>query len=266
MHENGSGRNDDPVMPRPLAPTRPRAAVTVEEALRTRRSVRAFRQVPVSREEVERLLALASMSASNSNSQPWRVHILMGAAKHRLTSALLEAFENGRRLPEADLEYPYQPAPDAWPEPFRTRRHSFGEWLYGDLLGISRADKVMRGAYHARNYTFFGAPVGLVVTVSRHLLAGALIDAGLFLQALMLAARGAGLDTCPQASLLHFHPVLRDRLSIPDDQTIVCGLALGYADPEHVLCTQRTTREPVENFAVFHSEDKWSPLARDTAH
>ncbi|WP_218825942.1 nitroreductase [Actinomadura mexicana] len=233
--------------------------MSVEQALRTRRSVRAFLPVPVTREEVERLLALASMSASNSNSQPWRVHVLMGAAKHRLATALLEAFENGRRLPETALEYPYQPAPDAWPEPFRTRRHRFGEWLYGDLLGIGRADMVLRNAYHARNYTFFGAPVGLVVTVSRHLLAGALLDAGLFLQALMLAARGAGLDTCPQASLIHFHPVLRDQLSIPDDQTIVCGLALGYADPGHVLCARRTTREPVENFAVFHGGAGRSP-------
>lgn len=231
---------------------RPRAAVSVEEALRTRHSVRAFRQAPVTREEVERLLALASRSASNSNSQPWRVHVLMGGARHRLATALLDAFESGRRMPEAELEYPYQPAPDAWPEPFHARRRRFGEWLYGDLLGIDRADAVLRAAYHARNYTFFGAPVGLIVTVSRDLLSGALVDAGLFLQALMLAARAAGLDTCPQASLIHFHPVLRDQLSIPDDQIIVCGLALGYGDPEHALCAEHTNRVPVENFTIFH--------------
>lgn len=231
-----------------------RAAVSVEEALRTRHAVRAFLPAPVAREEVERLLALASRSASNSNTQPWRVHVLMGAAKHRLTSALLEAFDSGRRIPEAELEYPYQPAPDAWPEPFGARRRRFGEWLYGDVLGIDRGDAVLRAAYHARNYTFFGAPAGLVVTVSRHLLSGALVDAGLFLQALMLAARAAGLDTCPQASLIHFHPVLRDQLGIPDDQIIVCGLALGYADPDHVLCAHRTGREPVESFTVFHDD------------
>ena len=108
--------------------------------------------------------------------------------------------------------------------------------------------------HHRRNYDFFGAPVGIVLTVSRHPLDGALVDAGLFLQALMLAARGAGLDTCPQASFIDFYPILRQHLDLPDDQLIVCGLALGYADPEHRLSQYITPREAVASFATFYGD------------
>ncbi|GAB2995519.1 nitroreductase [Amycolatopsis acidiphila] len=227
------------------------AAATVEEALLTRRSVRAFLPTPVPRAEVERLLALASRSASNSNCQPWHVHVLTGESKRRLTEALWKALDADGRV--AEREYPFQPAPEDWEEPFRTRRRIFGEGLYRDTLGIAAHDAEGRLGHHRRNYDFFGAPVGLILTVSRRPLAGALIDAGLFLQALMLAARHAGLDTCPQASFIDFYPVLRRQLNIPDDQLIVCGVALGYADREHCLSGYRTAREPVGEFTTFHS-------------
>lgn len=227
-------------------------SATVEDALRSRRSVRAFLPVPVPRSTVERLLALAARSASNSNSQPWQVHVLTGAAKRALTAALLQAHADGDGR---GRDYDYQPAQDGWREPFRSRRRRFGESLYRDTLGIRADDTVARLDHHRRNYDFFGAPVGIVLTASRHPLQGALVDAGLFLQALMLAARGDGLDTCPQASLIDFSPVLRRHLRIPDDQLIVCGLALGYADPAHRLNRLSTPRESVGSFATFHGDD-----------
>ncbi|MFC4949210.1 nitroreductase [Pseudonocardia sp. GCM10023141] len=227
-------------------------AATVEEALLSRCSVRAFLPTPVPRGDVERLLALASRSASNSNGQPWHVHVLTGGAKRRLTEALWEALDGDGRV--AACEYPYQPAADAWPEPFRGRRRSFGDGLYREALGIDVDDAAGRLRHHRRNYDFFGAPVGLVLTVSRHPLDSALVDAGLFLQALMLAARQDGLDTCPQAAFLDFYPVLRRHLQIPDDQIIVCGLALGFADRDHALSRSRTPREPVRAFTTFHDD------------
>jgi nitroreductase len=232
----------------------PRRAATVEEALLTRRSVRAFLPTPVPRGEVDRLLTLAARSASNSNCQPWQVHVLTGEPKRRLTRALWEALDRGRRA--TDPEYPYQPPPDQWQEPFRSRRASFGEGLYRDTLGLEATDVCGRSAHHRRNYEFFGAPVGLILTVSRHPRASALVDAGLFLQALMLLAREAGLDTCPQASFIDFDPVLREQLAIPDDQVIVCGLALGHADVEHRLNGYRTPREPAGAFVTFHGDER----------
>lgn len=227
--------------------------MTVEEALRTRRSVRAFLPTPVRREEVERLLALASRSASNSNCQPWHVHVLTGEPKRRLTLALWEALDAGDRV--AECEYPYQPAPHAWPQPYRSRRAGFGDLLYREALGIDAADAEGRLAHHRRNYDFFGAPVGMILTVSRHPLAGGLIDAGLFLQAFMLLARQAGLDTCAQASFIDFYPVLRRHLDLPDDQIVVCGLALGHADAGHRLNRLRTSREPVRTFTTWYGTD-----------
>ncbi|MFI5612659.1 nitroreductase [Amycolatopsis sp. NPDC051903] len=223
---------------------------TIEEALRTRRSCRAFLPTPVPREQVERLLAMAARSASNSNSQPWQVHVLTGAAKRALTADLLCAHDEGRRVDVG--EFPYQPAADAWPEPFRSRRRSFGQGLYGEALGLAHDDSAGRRGHHRRNYDFFGAPVGLVLTVSRQPLQGALVDAGLFLQGLMLAARGAGLHTCAAASFIDYYPVLRRHLTIPDDHVVVCGIALGHADETHRLSTHRTSREPVASFARFY--------------
>lgn len=231
----------------------PVAASTVAEALLTRRSVRAFLPTPVPRDLIERLLALAARSASNSNCQPWHVHVLSGGAKRRLTEDLWRALDaNGGATVR---EYPYQPSPESWREPFRSRRHCFGVGLYRDTLGIDAANTEGRLAHHRRNYDFFGAPVGMILTVSEHPLASGLVDAGLFLQALMLAARQAGLDTCPQASFIDFYPVLRRHLKIPDDQITVCGLALGYADQRHRLNHYRTSREPVRDFTTFHGDE-----------
>ncbi|WP_426241447.1 nitroreductase [Nocardioides sp. LHG3406-4] len=227
----------------------PSEGCTVEEALLGRHSVRAFLPRPVPRDQVERLLGLAARSASNSNIQPWHVHVLTGASKKRLSAAILEALVAEGR---GEGDYPYQPAPDSWLEPFKTRRRTFGEKLYGETLGIPATDTESRELYRRRNYDFFGAPVGLILTVSRHPQHSALIDAGLFLQALMLAARSLGLDTCAQASFLDFSPVLRRELDIPDDHMVICGVALGHADTTHPLSRQLTSREPVESLATFH--------------
>jgi nitroreductase len=225
-------------------------SATVEDALLTRRSCRAFRPTPVPRATVERLLALAARSASNANCQPWQVHVLAGAAKQALTDDLLATYDTTG--PSGTREYDYQPRPDEWAEPYRSRRRRFGEGLYRDTLGIAADDAEARGAHHRRNYDFFGAPIGLVITVSRAPTESALVDAGLFLQALMLAARGLGLHTCAQACFIDFAPVLRRHVVIPEDHLIVCAMAVGHADDTHRLGLHRTTREPVASFVTFY--------------
>ncbi len=220
----------------------------VTKALSGRRSCRAYLPTPVPRETVARLLALASHSASNSNSQPWQVHVVTGLALRRLTADLLQAYDSG----DGGADYDHQPPAESWPEPFLGRRREMGRRLYGEAMGIGRDDRERRLAHHRRNYAFFGAPVGMILTVSRHRRQGALVDAGLFLQALMLAARAAGLDTCAQASLSDFAPVLRRNLGIPDDELVVCGLSLGHGDPDHSSTRCRTSRVPVAEFTTFH--------------
>ena len=218
----------------------------------SRHSVRAFSDRPVPRETVERLLGLAARSASNSNSQPWHVYVLTGEPKDRLTDALWAALDAGRSA--TDPRYGYQPKPGTWMEPFGSRRSDFGRGLYQDTLGISRDDRDGRAAHHRRNYAFFAAPVGLIIAVSADMGAGAFVDAGLFLQALMLLARTEGLDTCAQASFVDFDPVIRGELSIPDDRIIVCGMSLGYADDTERVNAFRSDREPLDAVVTFVGE------------
>ncbi|WP_374091319.1 nitroreductase [Pseudomonas sp. TH10] len=130
--------------------------------------------------------------------------------------------------------------------------------LYG-LLGITKGEKQRMHQQHGRNYRFFDAPVGLLFTLDKGLEQGSLLDYGMFLQSVMLAARGRGLHTCPQAAFLKYHNVISDVLNIPAEQMLVCGMSLGYADPVAIENTLVTMREPVSVFAVFHHNNETCP-------
>lgn len=218
----------------------------VEAAIVSRRSVRGFLPREVPRATVERLLELAARTASNTNIQPWRVHVVTGEARRLLCEELVAAHHaEARPAPE----YQYHPA--EWRNPFLARRRKLGWDLYG-LLGIAKGDRAAAKRQHARNYEFFGAPVGLFFTVPRDHGQGAWIDVGLFMQGLMIAARAHGLDTCAQAAFIEHHPIVRRHLGIPQDEILVCGMALGHADPDGRANRLVSEREPVAAFARFH--------------
>jgi len=222
-------------------------ARTVEEAILSRRSLRAFRPDPVPRQTVERILALASRAPSGTNIQPWHVTVVAGEARDRLTQAMHAAFmQHGEEGWKREFEY----YPSKWRDPYLSRRRKIGWDLYG-LLGIGKGERERTHRQHARNYLFFDAPVGLVITLDRDLPVGAWLDTGMFLQNVMLAARGFGLDTCPQAAIASAHPVLRRELQIPEEQLVVCGMSLGYARADAIENTLVTEREPVARFARF---------------
>ncbi len=136
--------------------------------------------------------------------------------------------------------------------PYIDRRRKVGWDLYS-LLQISREDKARMHAQHSRNFTFFGAPVGMIFTIDRILEQGSWLDYGMFLQSIMVAARARGLDTCPQAAFTQFHAVIANHLRLPEDEMVVCGMALGHADPAAIENTLSTEREPVSGFARFLS-------------
>lgn len=223
-------------------------ARSVEEAILTRRSVRAFRPDAVPRETVERILSLASRAPSGTNIQPWHVHVVGGEARDRLTKAMHEEYD---RLGEEGWQREYEYYPTKWRDPYLARRRKLGWDLYG-LLGIAKGERDKTHRQHARNYLFFDAPVGLVFTLERDLPVGAWLDTGMFLQNVMLAARAFGLDTCPQAAIATAHTVLRRELGIPQAELVVCGMSLGYAREDAVENTLVTEREPVSRFARFH--------------
>jgi nitroreductase len=222
---------------------------TVDWAIVSRRSIRAFLPTPVPRAEIEAILDVARHCASGVNTQPWQVHVLIGAAKERVSAVVLDAYDDPALL--AALDEPYDYYPREWVSPYVERRRKVGWDLYS-LLGIAKGDKPRMHAQHARNYRFFDAPVGLMFTIDRVMQQGSFIDYGMFLQSVMVAARARGLDTCPQAAFTTFHRIIARELGIDDGQLLVCGMSLGYADPSRVENSLVSEREPVSRFTRFY--------------
>ena len=150
----------------------------------------------------------------------------------------------------AEAKEAYSYYPEKWVSPYVDRRRKVGWDLYS-LLGIGKGDKERMHAQHERNFTFFDAPVGLIFTIDKIMGQGSWLDYGMFLQNIMVAARGHGLDTCPQAAWNNHHRLIREHLGCGPDEVLVCGMALGYADPAAIENSLITEREPVENFATF---------------
>ena len=218
----------------------------VDAAMRGRRSVRAFAPMPVPQATVAAILDVAACAPSGTNTQPRQVIALAGNAKEALCERVLQAYhhEPGQHRPEYDIY------PPEFVEPYLSRRRRNGFELYS-LLGIAKRDKEAIHRQHARNFTFFDAPVGLIFTVDRRMTRSSWVDYGMFMQNIMLAARTRGLDACPQMAWALYSGILTEALEIPDYQMGVCGMALGYADPNAAENRLRTAREPVEGFTRF---------------
>lgn len=226
----------------------PETIAAVDAAVTSRRSLRAFLPTPVPRETIEAILAVASRAPSGTNTQPWQVHVLTGAAKAALSAEIRAAYDDPAQ--RALHTEPYAYYPTEWRSPYVDRRRKVGWDLYG-LLGIGKADKARMHEQHGRNYAFFDAPVGLIFTIDQVMQQGSWLDYGMFLQNVMVAARARGLDTCPQAAFTQFHRIIAKHLALRDDQTVVCGMSLGYADPAAPENRLVTEREPVAGFARF---------------
>jgi nitroreductase len=223
----------------------------IDAAITTRHSMRAYLPTPVSRGTVAEILRVASRAPSGTNTQPWQVHVLLGAARQRVSDRICAIFEDPAELAQHTDEYDYYPK--EWVSPYVDRRRKIGWDLYR-LLDIAKGDKDRIHQQHARNYRFFDAPVGLIFTIDRIMQQGSWLDYGMFLENVMVAARARGLHTCPQAAFTQFHRVLAEELALKPEQMVVCGMALGHADPAAVANTLVTDRVPVEEFAQFHED------------
>lgn len=210
----------------------------LEQSILERRSTRRFLALPVPRGLIDESLALAQRAPSNSNIQPWRVVFAVGPARGRLERALLE--EAGRGPPNVP------PLPEA----FQHHRRALGARVYG-AMGIARHDKAGRAAAVLRNFEFFGAPLVGVVCMHRELGAADAVSVGMFLQTLVLALTARSLGTCVEVSVAGYPEVLRSELGIGAELSILCGLAVGYPDPEFPANGLDSGREPVERNVRF---------------
>lgn len=220
----------------------------VDDALTSRRSVRAFLPTPVPRATLEDIFTVAARSASGTNCQPWRVHALSGASKDALSEKVLAAFNAPDAADRHRSEFPIYPS--EWISPFLDRRRKVGWDLYG-LLGIGKGDHERTHRQHARNFTFFDAPVGLIFTIHRSFGYAAWVDYGMFLGNVMTAARGRGLHTCPQFAWAQFHTVIREHLGLPEEEKVLVGMALGHEDGSAIENSLRTERAPLAEWVSF---------------
>ena len=221
----------------------------VDHAITSRMSARAFTQQAVSREMITEILQVASRAPSGTNTQPWKVYVLQGATRDALVDKVCAAHEAMRANPELAQQYKeqYDYYPEKWVSPYINRRRENGWSLYG-LLGIGKADKDRMHEQQQRNFKFFDAPVGLMFTVDPIMGRGSLLDYGMFIQNIMLAARARGLHTCPQAAWNGFHSIILPHIGAGEGERMVCGMSLGYADDTDKVNTLVTPRVPVNEF------------------
>lgn len=220
-------------------------SMSVGEAICSRRSVRRFLPDAVPRETIEAILVQAARAPSGNNIQPWHVVVLTGDKLRELTTRLRARFLAGDHG-----DWPYNYYPQRWREPYLARRRKIGIDLYSSL-GLGKDDKAGMAAQHARNFTFFDAPVGLFFALDRDMELGSWIDIGMFIQTVMIAARGFGLDTCPQAAFAPYHAEIEAFTGLAPEKRLVCGMALGRGDPNAPENRIVVEREPVERFATF---------------
>ena len=227
------------------------SAQDVDAAIASRMSIRSYLERPVERDKIEHILQLASRAPSGTNTQPWRVYVLQGESRQTLVDRVCAAHDAIRDQPELAQQYKeeYDYYPTQWKDPYLARRRENGWGLYG-LLGIERGQKDKMHAQHQRNFRFFDAPVGLIFTMDRSLGRGSLLDYGMFLQNVMLAARAQGLHTCPQAAWNDYHSIVLPHIGAGAGEMMVCGMSLGYADRDARVNGFYTPRDPIA--AVTH--------------
>ncbi|WP_462402389.1 nitroreductase [Pseudomonas sp. Marseille-QA0332] len=218
----------------------------VKHAVMNRHSIRAFLPREVDEALVREIVDTARYSPSSGNLQPWKLYVLAGSSLFRLKGEVADTLA---RHPRGEgMGYPIYP-PDLKSD-YQARRVKCGEDLYA-TLNVARDDRIGRGKQFARNFTFFDAPVGMLLAVDRSMGQGQWADLGMFLQTLMLLAQERGLATCAQACWTLVHETVERQLDLPEELMVFCGISLGYADPEHPINTLRTEREPLSAIAEF---------------
>lgn len=223
--------------------------LTVTEAVKRRISVRAFKPDPVPGTLVRELLEIAHRAPSGGNLQPWRVYALAGEPLVAFKADVAEKMRANPRGEGAE----YDVYPKELVDPYRSRRFQVGEDMYG-TMGVTREDRPARLAWFARNYAFFGAPVGLFFCIDRRMGPPQWSDVGMFMQSFMLLAVERGLDTCPQEAWTVWHKTVAEHLRLPPELMLFSGMALGYRD-DHAVNTLYTQRDRFDAFAEMRGFD-----------
>ncbi|MEV8314952.1 nitroreductase family protein [Streptomyces sp. NPDC059900] len=215
-----------------------------EKLIRGRHATRAFRPDAVPADTLRAIFSLAGAAPSNSNTQPWRVEVVSGAARKRLAKALQAAHAEQR----TSVDFPY--SEDMYAQVHRARRSAFGAGLYG-ALGIGPDDRAARAAYDAQSLEFYGAPHAAFLFVHGDGAARLAADVGAYMQTLLLAMTAYGVDSCPQGLLSFYADTVRDEVGVTGGKLLV-GISFGYADESAPVNRVTTERAALETTTAFH--------------
>ena len=215
----------------------------LKKAIEKRYSVRSYLDKAVDKDTVKNILEVAKRAPSGVNSQPWKVYVVMGNTRNNLVKEACENFDKGDMEKEV-----YQVYPTERPDWYKARQRGAGFALYG-ALGIGKEDMDKRFTQARKNYEFFGAPVGIFITVHNSVGPNGWGHVGHFVQNICLAAVDAGLATCLQEAWAGFPGLIKKYTHYGDEEIMWCGIALGYEDPDHPVNSFRTDREEFESYA-----------------
>jgi nitroreductase len=221
-----------------------------DDLIARRRSVRAFTKDRIERKTLEKICTNARRSPSGANLQPGKFHVLTGAPLENFKDRLAQAADQNTPI---DLEYSY--FPEKMPEALKTRQRKAGFALY-EALGISRRDVAGRRAQFAKNYAFFDAPVGVVVTIDRDMGKGCFMDLGMAIMTFLLAADAEGLGATGIGAIANYGAIVHDHLGLPDDEMVICGMAIGVADTQAPVNQFKTERDALDVFTTFRGFDE----------
>ena len=219
---------------------------TVDRVIKARFSCRAFSNRAVPRATIDEILDVARFAPCGANTQPWRVYVVTGTVKEEISQRLLNAHEHSRDQHSSEYQY----YAGQLPEPYLSRRNEYARIFYG-ALGIQQSDTERRLRQTSKNYSFFGASIGLIFTIDRRLQVGSWLDLGMFMQNIMIAAVARGLDSCPQETFSKYHVLLRELLEIAPEEMVICGMSIGFAEETHMRERVPMPKAPIDEFARF---------------
>ena len=219
--------------------------MNIKEAIEKRFSVRAFTKEVPDIETIKAILKTAGTAPSGGNIQPWKVYVLSENAKNELSKKTLYNFDNGI---QEDIEYDIYPKPLA--DEYKKRRYECGADMY-NALAIGKDDLDSRFKQIRENYSFFGAPLGMIITIDKSFGKNGWGHVGMFLENLWLSAIDNGLGICLQESWSIYPKTVKEFTKHPDNEIVWCGVAVGYEDSSNPINQYRTKREDLDSFVKF---------------
>jgi len=221
----------------------------VLEAIKSRKSIRAFRHDPVPEHVLIKLLGVATRAPSAVNLQPWEFFVVRGNVLKEVKKAYLEDYRCGE-LPDPDI--PVGDTRDIAPVlegVYKERQVALAKQIF-TIMGITKANK--KREWSEKMMQFYDAPSVIIVTVDKILQSNwPILDVGLVTQTIALAAPEFGLGTCIMRAIVDYPKHLRKIAGIPESKRIMIGLAIGYPDWEHPIAGIKTTREEIDNIVTF---------------